>query len=47
MADGPRLRAISYNVHGKRDDVAALSASVRASAADVVIVQESFNRSYR
>lgn len=37
---GARLRVLSYNVHGQRDDVAALAAVVRAAAPDVVIVQE-------
>ena len=31
---------LSYNVHGQRDDVAALAAAVRAAEPDVVIVQE-------
>ncbi|MDG4832224.1 endonuclease/exonuclease/phosphatase family protein [Solwaraspora sp. WMMD1047] len=38
--DGARLRVLSYNVHGQRDDVAALASVVRAAAPDVVIVQE-------
>jgi endonuclease/exonuclease/phosphatase family metal-dependent hydrolase len=37
---GVRLRVLSYNVHGQRDDVAALAAAVRAVEPDVVIVQE-------
>jgi endonuclease/exonuclease/phosphatase family metal-dependent hydrolase len=37
---GVRLRVLSYNVHGQRDDVAALAAAVRAAEPDVVIVQE-------
>jgi endonuclease/exonuclease/phosphatase family metal-dependent hydrolase len=40
MADGPRLRLLSYNVHGLRDDVAALAAVVRAAGPDVMVVQE-------
>ncbi|ROT31316.1 endonuclease/exonuclease/phosphatase family protein [Micromonospora sp. HM5-17] len=35
-----RLRVLSYNVHGQRDDVDALAAAVREVAPDVVIVQE-------
>ncbi|MEH1011597.1 endonuclease/exonuclease/phosphatase family protein [Micromonospora sp. CPCC 206060] len=38
--DGVPLRVLSYNVHGQRDDTAALAAVVRAAAPDVVIVQE-------
>lgn len=34
------LRVVSYNVHGQRDDTAALAAVVRAAAPDVVVVQE-------
>ncbi|WP_326556690.1 endonuclease/exonuclease/phosphatase family protein [Micromonospora sp. NBC_01796] len=37
---GVRLRVLSYNVHGQRDDVAALAATVREAEPDVVIVQE-------
>jgi endonuclease/exonuclease/phosphatase family metal-dependent hydrolase len=37
---GARLRVLSYNVHGQRDDVEALAAVVRAVAPDVVTVQE-------
>jgi len=44
MADGPRLRVLSYNVHGLRDDRAALAAVVRAAAPDVVILQEAPRR---
>ncbi|MEV6694057.1 endonuclease/exonuclease/phosphatase family protein [Micromonospora sp. NPDC051196] len=41
MADsGVPLRVVSYNVHGQRDDVAALAAVVRQVAPDVLIVQE-------
>ena len=43
MADAPSgvpLRVVSYNVHGQRDDVAALATVVRQLAPDVVIVQE-------
>jgi endonuclease/exonuclease/phosphatase family metal-dependent hydrolase len=38
--DGVRLRVVSYNVHGQRDDVAALAEAIRGVAPDVVIVQE-------
>ncbi|MFK3982051.1 endonuclease/exonuclease/phosphatase family protein [Micromonospora sp. NPDC050397] len=37
---GVRLRVLSYNVHGQRDDVAALATAVREAEPDVVIVQE-------
>jgi endonuclease/exonuclease/phosphatase family metal-dependent hydrolase len=37
---GVRLRVLSYNVHGQRDDVDALAAVVREVEPDVVIVQE-------
>ncbi|GAB3150529.1 endonuclease/exonuclease/phosphatase family protein [Micromonospora sonneratiae] len=37
---GIRLRVLSYNVHGQRDDTAALAAAVRGAEPDVVIVQE-------
>jgi endonuclease/exonuclease/phosphatase family metal-dependent hydrolase len=37
---GVRLRVLSYNVHGQRDDVGALAAAVRGTRPDVVIVQE-------
>jgi endonuclease/exonuclease/phosphatase family metal-dependent hydrolase len=40
MSPGPRLRLLSYNVHGQRDDVGALAAVVRAADPDVVVVQE-------
>ncbi|MDR7278242.1 endonuclease/exonuclease/phosphatase family protein [Catenuloplanes atrovinosus] len=39
MTEGA-LRVLSYNVHGQRDDRAALAEVVRGVAADVVIVQE-------
>ncbi|MET7750959.1 endonuclease/exonuclease/phosphatase family protein [Micromonospora sp. NPDC005367] len=39
-SSGVPLRVVSYNVHGQRDDVAALAAVVRGAAPDVVIVQE-------
>jgi endonuclease/exonuclease/phosphatase family metal-dependent hydrolase len=42
--DGPRLRLLSYNVHSQRDDVAALTAVVRAAEPDVVVVQEAPRR---
>jgi endonuclease/exonuclease/phosphatase family metal-dependent hydrolase len=35
-----RLRLLSYNVHGQRDDAGALAAVVRAADPDVVVVQE-------
>ena len=34
------VRVLSYNVHGRRDDRAALASVVRGLAADVVVVQE-------
>ncbi|MFV2101429.1 endonuclease/exonuclease/phosphatase family protein [Micromonospora sp. LOL_024] len=34
------LRVVSYNIHGQRDDTAALAAVIREAAPDVVIVQE-------
>ncbi|MER7444070.1 endonuclease/exonuclease/phosphatase family protein [Micromonospora avicenniae] len=39
-SSGVPLRVVSYNVHGQRDDAAALAAVVRGAAPDVVIVQE-------
>ncbi|MFF5216244.1 endonuclease/exonuclease/phosphatase family protein [Micromonospora sp. NPDC000442] len=39
-APGVPLRVLSYNVHGQRDDTAALATVVREAAPDVVIVQE-------
>ncbi|HEX6499273.1 MAG TPA: endonuclease/exonuclease/phosphatase family protein [Micromonosporaceae bacterium] len=44
MADGTRLRVVTYNVHSLRDDRAALASVVRDLAPDVVIVQESPRR---
>jgi endonuclease/exonuclease/phosphatase family metal-dependent hydrolase len=44
MSEGPRLRLLSYNVHGLRDDVTALAAVVRAAEPDVVILQEAPRR---
>lgn len=41
---GVRLRVLSYNVHGQRDDVTALADVVRAARADVVVVQEAPRR---
>jgi endonuclease/exonuclease/phosphatase family metal-dependent hydrolase len=35
-----RLRVLSYNVHGQRDDPAALATLVRSAAPDVAVVQE-------
>ncbi|GGM37871.1 hypothetical protein GCM10011608_23060 [Micromonospora sonchi] len=37
---GVPLRVLSYNVHGQRDDTAALAEVVRGVSPDVVIVQE-------
>jgi endonuclease/exonuclease/phosphatase family metal-dependent hydrolase len=39
-----RLRVVSYNVHGQRDDVRALAETVRGLAPDVVVVQEAPRR---
>ncbi len=44
MAEGPRVRVLSYNVHGLRDDRAALAAVVRAAEPDVMILQEAPRR---
>ena len=41
---GVPLRVLSYNVHGLRDDRAALTELVREAAPDVVIVQEAPRR---
>ncbi|HET9516086.1 MAG TPA: endonuclease/exonuclease/phosphatase family protein, partial [Actinoplanes sp.] len=41
---GVRLRVLSYNVHGLRDDRAALRAVVRDLAPDVMVVQEAPRR---
>jgi endonuclease/exonuclease/phosphatase family metal-dependent hydrolase len=41
---GVPLRVLSYNVHGLRDDRAALSGLVRDVAPDVVVVQEAPRR---
>jgi endonuclease/exonuclease/phosphatase family metal-dependent hydrolase len=41
---GPRLRLLSYNVHGLRDDVGALADVVRAAEPDVVVLQEAPRR---
>jgi endonuclease/exonuclease/phosphatase family metal-dependent hydrolase len=41
---GVALRVLTYNVHGRRDDRAALAAAVRHLAPDVVIVQEAPRR---
>ena len=40
MADGPRVRVVSYNIHSLRDDRSALTEVVRALAPDVLVVQE-------
>jgi endonuclease/exonuclease/phosphatase family metal-dependent hydrolase len=42
--DGVGLRVLSYNVHGRKDDRAALAAAVRALRPDVVAVQEAPRR---
>ncbi len=42
--DGVGLRVLTYNVHGRRDDRAALAAAVRALEPDVVVVQEAPRR---
>lgn len=44
QADGYRLRVMSYNVHGCRDDTSALATVVRTIAPDVVLVQEAPKR---
>jgi len=36
----PELRVLSYNIHGLRDDVDAVSEVIRGCAADVVCIQE-------
>jgi endonuclease/exonuclease/phosphatase family metal-dependent hydrolase len=41
---GPTVRVLTYNVHGQRDDRAALASVVRAAAPDIVIVQEAPRR---
>ena len=41
---GVPLRVVSYNIHSRRDDPAALAAVVRAAAPDVLIVQEAPRR---
>jgi endonuclease/exonuclease/phosphatase family metal-dependent hydrolase len=38
--DPVKLRVMSYNVHGQKDDVDALASVVRAQSPDVVVVQE-------
>ncbi len=38
--DGARLRLATYNIHSLRDDQAALDATVRGIAPDVLVVQE-------
>jgi endonuclease/exonuclease/phosphatase family metal-dependent hydrolase len=44
MVAGPRLRLLSYNVHGLSDDQDALAAVVRAAEPDVVVIQEAPRR---
>jgi hypothetical protein len=44
VSQGPRLRLLSYNVHGLRDDVDALAAVVRAAEPDVVVLREAPRR---
>ena len=40
----PRLRVVTYNVHGLRDDLDALTAVVRELEPDVLVVQEAPRR---
>jgi endonuclease/exonuclease/phosphatase family metal-dependent hydrolase len=40
MTNGTRVRVVSYNVHGQRDDQRALVEVVRGLAPDVLLVQE-------
>jgi endonuclease/exonuclease/phosphatase family metal-dependent hydrolase len=42
--EGVRLRVVSYNIHGQKDDTAALAGVVRRAEPDVVIVQEGARR---
>jgi endonuclease/exonuclease/phosphatase family metal-dependent hydrolase len=44
MASGPRIRVLSYNVHGLHDDRDALRTVVRAARPDVAILQEAPRR---
>ncbi|MBO0866981.1 MAG: endonuclease/exonuclease/phosphatase family protein [Micromonosporaceae bacterium] len=44
MASGARLRLLSYNIHGLRDDRAALTAVLRDAEPDVAILQEAPRR---
>jgi endonuclease/exonuclease/phosphatase family metal-dependent hydrolase len=44
MVSRPRVRVLSYNVHGLRDDRDALVAVVRAAEPDVAILQEAPRR---
>jgi endonuclease/exonuclease/phosphatase family metal-dependent hydrolase len=44
MTGRPRLRVLSYNVHGLRDDVAGLARVVRAADPHVVVIQEAPRR---
>jgi endonuclease/exonuclease/phosphatase family metal-dependent hydrolase len=37
---GPTLRLLSYNVHGLRDDLGAMTALVRSLDPDVMVIQE-------
>lgn len=41
---GPQLRVVTYNVRGRRGDFAALAATVRDLAPDVLMVQEAPRR---
>nr|WP_221376174.1 endonuclease/exonuclease/phosphatase family protein [Actinoplanes polyasparticus] len=41
---GARLRVVSYNVHGLKDDRAALTGVIRELAPDVLVVQEAPRR---
>ncbi|WFE29501.1 endonuclease/exonuclease/phosphatase family protein [Solwaraspora sp. WMMD791] len=44
MSGEPRLRVLTYNIHGQRDDRAALTDVVRSVAPDVAILQEAPRR---
>jgi endonuclease/exonuclease/phosphatase family metal-dependent hydrolase len=44
MAHGPKLRLLSYNIHGLRDDQAALATVLREAQPDVAILQEAPRR---
>jgi endonuclease/exonuclease/phosphatase family metal-dependent hydrolase len=44
IGEGPRLRVLSYNVHGLSDDRDALASAVRTVAPDIAVVQEAPRR---